>query len=79
MSIIAKFNLEGKAVIGKHNQDFYRVSVNEKDSLLKLISLIKPHIKHTKRYRDMINCEKNIIAVCWDCWNDSSSYQYSQC
>jgi predicted DNA-binding protein YlxM (UPF0122 family) len=59
--INANLNLEGKAIIGKHNKDFYRVNINAKNSLLKFISLIKPYIKHAKRCRDMILCENNIL------------------
>ncbi len=61
LEINVRFNLEGKDIIGKHNQDFYRVSINAKNSLLKFINLIKPHIKHAKRYRDLVLCENNIL------------------
>jgi predicted DNA-binding protein YlxM (UPF0122 family) len=59
--INAKFNLEGKAVVGQRNKDFYRVSINDKNSLLKFINLIKADIRHHKRYKDMILCENNIL------------------
>jgi methionyl-tRNA synthetase len=61
LGINAKFNLEGKAIIGKHNRDFYRVSINDKKSLLNFIDLMKSYIKHAKRYKDMILCEDNIL------------------
>ena len=61
LGIKTNINLEGKAIIGKHNKDFYRVSINEKNSLLNLINSIKPYIKHKKRSRDMILAEKNIL------------------
>jgi len=61
LGINAKFNLEGKAIAEKHNKDFYRVSINDKSSLLDFINLIKPYIKHNKRYKDMILCENNIF------------------
>ena len=61
LEIKANFNLEGRAVKGKHNQDFYRVSINGKKSLIRFINLLKPYIKHAKRYKDMVLCEKNIL------------------
>jgi len=59
--IITKFNLESRAIPDKQNKDFYRVSINEKASLLKFIQLIRPFIKHKKRYNDLLNCKKNIL------------------
>lgn len=61
LGIKANLNLEGKAIIGKHNQDFYRISINEKGSLMNLINFIKPYINHKKRRTDMILAEKNIL------------------
>lgn len=61
LGIKANFNQEGKSVKGKYNQDFYRVSINGKQPLIRFINLIKPHIKHAKRYKDMVLCEKNIL------------------
>ncbi|MBS3078706.1 hypothetical protein J4218_01160 [Candidatus Pacearchaeota archaeon] len=61
LGIITKFNLEGRAIIGKQNQDFYRISINEKKSLLKFIKNIKPFILHKKRFNDLILCENNIL------------------
>lgn len=55
------FNLERKAVVGKQNKDFYRISVNEKESLMELINNLKPYIKHEKRHNDMLLSEKNIL------------------
>ena len=61
MGIFAKYRLESRK--GKYNQndDFWRVSVNEKNSLLRLFSIIKPYIKHNKRLSDLIRAEKNIL------------------
>src|SRR3989344_1425008 len=59
--IITRFNLERKAVLGKHNQDFYRISINEKKSLLDFINKIKPFIRHKKRLNDLTLCEKNLL------------------
>ncbi len=61
LGIITRLNLEGKAVKGKNNQDFYRLSVNEKESLLRLIKFIRLYIKHKKRCEDMILVERNIL------------------
>lgn len=62
MGILTKFTLESKAnKKRKQNQDFYRATINEKNSLLKFIQLTKSHIKHKKRYKDSIKCEKNIL------------------
>ncbi|MCG2723895.1 LAGLIDADG family homing endonuclease [archaeon] len=38
LGIRTKFRLESKAIMGKQNNDFYRIWVNEKGSLLKLIN-----------------------------------------
>ncbi len=61
MGLKVTFNMETPA--GKHNQnqDFYRTSISEKRSLLEFIKLMKPLIKHTKRYNDMLRCENNIL------------------
>lgn len=61
LNIQTKFNLETKALIGKNNQDFYRISINKKESILNFIKNIKPFIHHKKRFNDMILCEKNIL------------------
>lgn len=61
LGIRTMFNLEGKAVVGKQNKDFYRISVNEKESIMELINNLKPYIKHKKRHNDMILSEKNIL------------------
>jgi hypothetical protein len=29
--------------------------------LFKFITMIKPHIKHEKRYNDLLKCENNIL------------------
>lgn len=64
MKINTKFRLETPAGIysyGKHNGDFYRVSVNSKQDLLNLLILLKPLIRHEDRYNDLIKAENNII------------------
>ena len=61
LEIKTRFNLEMKALVGKNNQNFYRISINEKKSLLNFIKKIKPFINHKKRFNDMVICEKNIL------------------
>lgn len=60
MEINAKYRLDMKLGY-KQNKDFYRVSVNQKSSLLKLFNLMKPYLKHRKRINDLKRAEKNII------------------
>lgn len=43
-----------------HNGDFWRVSVNEKNSLLKLFDLLFPYMKHQKRKTDLLKARLNI-------------------
>ena len=45
----------------KYNQDCWGIFVNSKESLLKLFGLLKPYIKHKKRFNDLISAEKNIL------------------
>jgi len=49
---------------GKNNQneDFWRVSINRKEDILKLFCLIKPYLKHAKRCKDLKIAEKNVIS-----------------
>lgn len=64
MGINTKFRLETlKGIHGnrKHNNNFYRLSVNNRLDLLKLFQLLKPYIQHDKRYEDLIAAEKNVI------------------
>lgn len=44
----------------KNNKDAYIFTVCRKDSLLKLIRLLRPHLKHKKRIKDMSKVELNI-------------------
>lgn len=44
----------------KSNKDVYSFTVYRKDSLLKLMGLIKPFLKHEKRVKDMLLVEHNI-------------------
>ena len=43
------------------NKDFWRITINEKQSLLLLIGILKPYLDHKKRKRDMLNVEKNVL------------------
>ena len=56
------YRLETPAVKGKHNQDFYRVCINNKEDILQLFKLIKPHLKHPKRCKDLKIAENNILS-----------------
>ena len=44
------------------NKDFWRITVNEMKSLLHLINMLKTHLRHKKRKRDMHRAEKNILS-----------------
>lgn len=46
----------------KQNHDFWRLAVNEGISLLRLFSLIYPHMKHKKRKADFIKAKENVIS-----------------
>lgn len=61
LDINAKFRLETPSGYHNQNNDFYRVSINDKESLLKFIYRIKHHIMHIKRYNDLLKCEMNIL------------------
>ena len=61
LGICARYVLETKAGTRDCNQDFWRVSVNEKQSLIKLFSLLKSQLKHEKRINDLKKAEKNIL------------------
>lgn len=61
LGIKTNFRLETPAGYGNQHKDFYRISINKKESLLQFISLIKPYIKHAKRHGDMARCEENIL------------------
>lgn len=44
----------------KYNADVWRIRVSEKESLEKLLKLVKPYIKHKKRLDDLDKCLNNI-------------------
>lgn len=44
-----------------HNGDFWRITVNEKRSLLLLFDLLHPYLKHAKRLKDLSQARNNII------------------
>ncbi len=46
----------------KYNKDLWRIRVSERKSLIKLLELIKPHIKHKKRLLDLNKCLGNLYA-----------------
>ncbi len=43
-----------------HN-DFWRISINYKDSLLRLFKKLEPYLKHKKRVRDMEKAKENVL------------------
>ncbi|MBI4028979.1 MAG: hypothetical protein HY376_01315 [Candidatus Blackburnbacteria bacterium] len=45
----------------KHNGDFWRVSVNEKTSLLRLFELLGTYLKHKKRISDLVRAQANVL------------------
>lgn len=62
--INTKFRLETKKGVynkKKLNKDFYRVSINDKRSLLIFIDCIQKNVRHEKRYKDMMNAKNNIL------------------
>ncbi|MBL7055682.1 hypothetical protein ISS07_02095 [Candidatus Woesearchaeota archaeon] len=60
MQINAKFSLDSPMKKGKHNKDLWCVSVNKKQSLYQLFNILKPHIKHAKRFKDLTIAESNV-------------------
>jgi transposase-like protein len=44
-----------------NNGDFWRISINYKDSLLKLFKRFDPYLKHHKRVHDMKTAKENIL------------------
>ncbi|MDP2668202.1 MAG: hypothetical protein Q8O65_05770, partial [Nitrosopumilaceae archaeon] len=44
-----------------HNGDFWRITVNEKRSLLLLFDLLDPYLKHAKRLNDLSRARNNVI------------------
>ena len=58
--IKAILKLERKKETGKLNGDFWRITINEKNSLTFLFHLIRPHLKHSDRIKAMEKATKNI-------------------
>ena len=64
LGINTKFGLaskEGTFGKRKQNQDCWGVYVYSKNDLLTLLKLLKPLLKHSKRYNDLLLAEKNIL------------------
>ncbi|OGI11641.1 hypothetical protein A3K64_00800 [Candidatus Micrarchaeota archaeon RBG_16_36_9] len=59
--IKTNLRIEGKKGTRNQNQDFWRISVNYKNSLLKLFELLTPYLKHSKRINDMNQAKENIM------------------
>ena len=60
LGVLSRLNLEDSKT-AKRNGKFWRVSINSKDSLMKLFELIEPFLKHQKRLNDMKIAQKNIL------------------
>ncbi len=67
-SLSIKTNIRLESPIGyqtssgvKNNGDFWRISINYKDSLLRLFKKLEPYLKHGKRVRDMKNAKENVL------------------
>ena len=58
--IKAILKLERKKETGKLNGDFWRITINEKNSLTSLFQLIRLHLKHSDRIKAMERAIKNI-------------------
>ena len=57
------FRLESKAGLKKdrlQNKDCWGVTVSERGSLLKVLSFLKPMLKHSKRQNDLANALLNV-------------------
>ena len=54
-----KGTIYGKTI---NNKDEWSFSMGRKDSLLKLIKLINPYLKHTERRKNMEAVKKNVLA-----------------
>ena len=64
LGINAKYGLSREKGIcsgRKSNEDCWGISVNSKESLLKLFEGIRPYIQHKKRLNDLILAEKNVL------------------
>lgn len=60
-SLIAKKGkIYGRINSYKYNKDLWRVRVSEKGSLIKLLKIIKPYLRHKKRISDLNKCLANI-------------------
>ena len=44
----------------KYNKDLWRIRVSDKQSLRKLLIILKPYLRHAKRLNDLNKCLKNI-------------------
>ena len=44
------------------NGDLWKIRIKRMKELYRFISLVKPYIRHKKRYNDMMNVEKNLLS-----------------
>jgi len=56
------YHLETVAGKNRQNQDFWRISINKKEDVLRFIVLVKPYLKHKKRCKDLKIAEDNVIS-----------------
>lgn len=60
-TMIGKKNQVYNKLLGyKYNKDLWRVRVSEKESLEKMLKIIRPYLKHKKRIADLDKCLNNI-------------------
>lgn len=58
-SISTKAGYDGRGI--KRNKDCWRISIYQKESLWRLLHLLKPYMKHRNKLRSLENAKKNII------------------
>jgi sulfur relay (sulfurtransferase) DsrF/TusC family protein len=61
MDIKSTYRLETPRGTNNQNRDFWRVCINKKEDIQRLFKLIKPYIKHAKRFKDLEKANENII------------------
>lgn len=44
-----------------HNQNYWQINIAQKNSLLKLIGILEPYLKHNKRIKDMKKVKENVV------------------
>ena len=62
MRIKNTFRLESPKGTRNQNGDYWRVCINKMEDILELFKLIKPYLKHPKRWKDLKKAEENILS-----------------